>query len=244
MMAAGARRQPPISVINFDILPGKNKTRLVNDFPDCMRCLISGPSGSGKSNVLMTILLHKVPMNAIYLCSRTSHQDKYQLLKILINSHNSSSDGVKKKKKKIKYFEVTPDTLEVSSKAIPDSVIIFDDCLSDNQSKIAGYFQHARHKNISLFYLTQSYTKIPKSSGIRENFNYLLLFKMDLVNLRQIYTEHISDLQSFEQFKRMCTMAWSRDRFSFITIDPENENPQCRYKIKFEECIDSNKFII
>lgn len=235
-----------ISVINFDILP--KSRRLVEEFPDCSRCAIVGPSGSGKSNVLMTILLYKEPLNAIYLCSRTAHQEKYRLLKNMIAVHNSSVRGRRRRgkendEKKIRFFEVTPDSLQPPSKTLPNSVLIFDDCLADRQNIIAAHFQHSRHDNNTLYYLTQSYSKIPKKSGIRENFNMLILFKMDSVNLRQIYLEHVSDLHSFDQFKRMCNACWSRDRYTFLTMDPENENSACRYKLNFERCLNPNKYL-
>lgn len=225
-----------IQVINFDVQP--TEKRFVKEFPNCSRCAIIGPSGAGKSNVLMTILLYKKPMEVIYLCSRTAHQEKYQLLENLIKMCN---ERTKKTKKKIRFFKVTPDTLQPPASTLPNSILIFDDCLADNQNKIAAHFQHSRHDNNSLYYLTQSYSKIPKKSGIRENFNMFLLFKMDLVNLRQIYLEHVSDLASFEQFKNLCNVCWARDRYSFLTMDPENEDPKNRYKRNFgTSCIVNN----
>ena len=184
-----------ISVINFDVLPPKK--RLVKDFPDCSRCAIIGPSNSGKSNVLLTILLHKQPIHTIYLCSRTAHQEKYQLLRLLIEFYNKQQ----KRNKKIQFFQVTPESLQTPANTLSNSILIFDDCLADKQNKIAVHFQHPRHNNNSLYYLTQSYSKIPKKSGIRENFNMLLLFKMDSVNLRQIYLEHVSDLPDVQNWK-------------------------------------------
>jgi hypothetical protein len=229
-----------ISIINFDSTPSKK--RAIDEFPDCVRCAIIGPSGSGKSNVLMTILMYKEPIKAIYLCSRTAHQEKYKLLASLIAQCNKESLRKNNKTKKIAFFQVTPDTLQPPSRTLKNSILIFDDCLADKQNKIAAHFQHSRHDNNSLFYLTQSYSKIPKKSGIRENFNMCILFKMDLVNLRQIYLELASDLSSFEQFRRMCDYCWSVDKYSFLTMDPENDNSKRRYRRNFEENIDPKIF--
>ena len=91
-----------------------------------------------------------------------------------------------------------------------------------------------RHFNLSCYFLAQSYTKICKNTAIRENFNFFILFKQDMVNLRQIHTEHISD-SSFKQFKQLCNKCWSNEPHGFLTIDLENdESPTCRYKFKLE----------
>jgi len=204
-----------------------------------MRCLLAGASGSGKTNVLLTILLHKIPLQNIYLCTRTIQQEKYQFLELLIEAYNENE---KNWKERIQFFKVTPDTLQPPSKILTNSILIFDDCLADKQNVISSHFYYSRHQGNSLYYLSQSYTKIPKNSGIRENFNYFILFKMDSINLRQIYTEHISDLNSFEQFKAICTMCWNHARFSFLSIDPDNNNPKCRYTLNFDTSIDVTSF--
>ena len=79
------------------------------------------------------------------------------------------------------------------------SVIIFDDMLTEKQDKIANFFLRGRHRDISCFFLSQAYNKIPKKSGIRENFNFLVLFKQDLVNLRQISTSRIRNRVKFRR---------------------------------------------
>ncbi len=171
------------------------------------------------------MLLYIRPFATVYLCSKTAFQDKYKLFKELIDSYNASN----RNKNKIKYSTLTPDTLPEPEKLENDSIIIFDDILTENQSKIANFFLRGRHKNISCFYLSQSYTKIPKKSGIRENFNYLILFQQDLINLRQIYAEYVNDL-TFENFKILCNKCW-KEPYGFLVIDVEGK---CKYKKKFE----------
>lgn len=212
-----------IPIINFDTKP--ETRRRVEMFPNILRCGIFGPSGAGKSNVLLTILLHIKPFWNIFLCSKTSYQDKYKFLGELIDSYNK-----KKNKKKINFYKVNVEELCEPEEMASDSVIVFDDILTENQDKIANFFLRGRHKNISCFYLSQSYTKIPKKSGIRENFNYLILFRQDSVNLRQLYNEYITDL-SFEKFRNLCDLCW-REVYSFLVIDLEND--ECKYRKKFE----------
>jgi len=213
-----------IKVINFDKVGGEKKERVVKMFPDILRCGIFGPSGCGKTNVLMTILLHVRPFRDVYLCSKTSYQEKYSKLRELANSYNKSN------KNKISIHDVV--VLPEPENVPPRSIVIFDDILTENQDKIANFFLRGRHREISCFYLAQSYTKIPKKSGIRENFNYLILFRQDQVNLRQIYTEYVTDL-NFEQFRQLCDKCW-REQYGFLVVDLESS---CKYKKKFEQCL-------
>ena len=211
-----------ISVINFDTKP--QTPRKVEMFPNVIRCGIFGPSGVGKSNVLLTILLHIRPFFNIYLCSRTADQDKYKLLGELIDSYN------KKNRKKIKFHLLSIDNLPEPEKVEREAIIIFDDILTENQDKIANFFLRGRHHNISCFYLSQMFTRIPKKCAIRNNLNYLIMFRVDLINLRQIHVEFITDL-SFEKFKQMCNECW-REPYGFLVVDVDNE--WCKYKKKFE----------
>lgn len=215
-----------IPVINFDIKP--KSSRQVEMYPNILRAGLFGPSGSGKSNTLFTCLLYMRPFHNLYLCSKTSFQEKYKLLNELIGSYNKNRAG--EKKKKINFHQVNSTNDLPEPEQVPcGSVIIFDDILTENQDKIANFFLRGRHRDISCFYLSQGYTKVPKKSCIRENFNYLILFRQDLVNLRQIYVEYVTDL-TFEKFKHFCNMCWS-DPYGFLVIDVENE--RCKYKNKF-----------
>lgn len=213
-----------IRVINFDT--EHQPKRIVEIFPNTIRCGIFGPSGCGKTNVLLTILVYKKPLEAVYLCTRTITQAKYTLLHQLINDYNVSY-----RRKKIIYQESTPDTVAAPEKLRANSFVIFDDIQAENQDKIALFFMRGRHRNLSCFYLAQSYTKIPKKSGIRENFNYLLIFRQDRINLRQIYAEHIVANISFQQFMDICALCW-REQYGFLTVDLENG---CKFRRCLEE---------
>ena len=215
-----------IRVINCDTR--SSTARSVELWPDITRACLLGGSGCGKTNAMITILLHRKPLRSVYLCSRTADQEKYLLLKELVEKHNEKH---RSNEKKIKLVEVSLEKLPVPEQIDRDSVVIFDDLLVEKaQDKIAAFFMRGRHRGISCFYLSQSYTKIPKKTGIRENFNYLILFKQDLINLRQIYAEHISDI-SFEKFRDLCRKCWA-EKYSFLVVDLESE--RSRFKKKFE----------
>lgn len=211
-------------MLNFDTKP--KCERAVEMFPDILRAGIFGPSGGGKTNILLTILLHIRSFKNVYLCSKTGFQEKYSLLRNLIVSYNKRKRGL------IKFHTLSfplpkPETIE------KNSVVIFDDVLTENQDMIADYFMRGRHRGISCFFLSQCYTKIAKKSGIRGNFNYLIILRQDLINLRQIYVEYITGIH-FDKFKNMCEMCWA-DAYGFLVIDVDND--ACKYRKNFEKCL-------
>lgn len=59
----------------------------------------------------------------------------------------------------------------------PNSLIVFDDYILENQSKIEEYFVRGRHKNISCIYLSQSYSMVDLKVK-RTNCNFLVVFKL------------------------------------------------------------------
>ena len=69
--------------------------------------------------------------------------------------------------------------------------------------------------------------------GIRENFNYLILFRQDLVNLRQVFSEYVTDM-NFDRFRNICNNCWT-EPYGFLVIDVESE--KCKYKKKFDLCL-------
>ncbi|KAL4135058.1 hypothetical protein QTP88_006720 [Uroleucon formosanum] len=76
-------------------------------------------------------------------------------------------------------------------KALPNSVFIFDDIITENQKIARTYFSRARHNLVDVFYLAQSYSKVPKQL-LRDNANFIVLFKQDETNLKHVYNEHCS----------------------------------------------------
>lgn len=117
--------------------------------PNTIRCIISGPSNCGKTNLMIGLLLHEngLRFRNVYLYSKTLFQPKYLFL-----------EKVFKKVPSI-YFTKFRENDEVLTlhKAAPNSVIIFDDVACENQSNIRDYFAMGRHKHIDCFYLNQTY---------------------------------------------------------------------------------------
>ncbi len=188
-----------IPIINIDLKPPEK--RRIEMFPNVIRCGIFGPSGGGKTMILMTILANiELPEN-VYICATTLDQEKYKTFKMC---HGKIlPDGKKLKIHSIGNVTNLPDPNQVPM----GSIIIFDDVLTEDTKKIAEFFLRGRHRDLSCFYLGQSYTKLSKKSAIRGNFNYLILLRMDETNLREIYKEYVHDLK-FHELKEVSHRSW------------------------------------
>lgn len=63
--------------------------------------------------------------------------------------------------------------------------------------------------------------------------NVLLIFKQDLVNLRQIYDQHVIGDMDFKQFLNLCQSCWE-EKYGFLMIDKESEKNNGRYRKNFD----------
>ena len=193
----------------------KTDHRLVHGslFPSCLRCLIVGASGSGKTNLMLQLLQHRNGLRYanVYLISKSLFQPKYENLQ-----------KVFKLVPQIGYYcynqaEELPDP----AKCKPNSVIIFDDVSSTNEAnaKLRAYFSTSRHRSNSTFLLVQSYSRVPKHL-IRDNANFLIIFKQDGLNTRHIYQDYLTSDLSYKRFQDICSYCW-KNPYGFLVIDTE-----------------------
>lgn len=96
-----------------------------------------------------------------------------------------------------------------------------------------------RHKRIDCFYLSQSYAHIPKHI-IRENTNFLILFKQDVTSLKHISNYfNISSDMTFDEFRTICNDIWE-NKYDFLVIDYESNVNNGRYCKCFDQFIQIN----
>ena len=193
----------------------------------CKRGLVVGGSGTGKTNILLTLLTHPngLRFQNLYLCSKSLKQAKYEYLRCLI-----------KPMTEFHYYEcsnidemVTPCTVKEYS------IVIFDDVQCTQQNIIKEYFSFGRHKNIDCFYLCQSYGAVPKHL-LRDNCNLIVAFRQDLTNLKHIFDDHISTDMTFDQFQEMCRACWT-DPYGFLVVDLDCGKDNGRYRKGFDSYI-------
>lgn len=195
--------------------------------PNSIRCIICGPSNCGKTNLMIGLLLHKEGLcfKNVYIYSKTLYQPKYIYLERVLSLVPSVGFA--------KYHE--NENILSPEKAMPNSIIIFDDVACGNQSSIRDYFAMGRHKNIDSFYLNQTYTKVPKQL-VRDNANLIILFKQDEINMKHVYDEHVNVDMSWNNFKNMCSKIWS-EPYSYLVINKDCEKNSGCYRFKFDTFI-------
>ena len=96
-------------------------------------------------------------------------------------------------------------------------VAVFDDMLlSKQESNFDLFFLRGRHQNIDIYYISQSYFYLPKST-IRNDSNINILFKQTLGDIILIF-HYIAGLQmNVEEWKQLCREAWENDYDFFQT---------------------------
>jgi hypothetical protein len=220
-----------LSVMNLDEIvqsDGSNENRRHGIlFPNSMRTLICGPSNCGKSNVMLSLLFAEngLRFENVYVYSKSLYQPKYKYL-----------HDVFKNLKEVGYYPYKEnEEIESAKDAKENTVFIFDDVACDNQEKIREYFCMGRHKAIDTFYICQTYTRIPKHL-IRDNANFIILFKQDDVNLKHVYQDHVGADMSFNKFKSLCAECW-KNRYDFLVIDKDSDINRGRYRKNFDNII-------
>ncbi|KAF0748269.1 tigger transposable element-derived protein 4-like [Aphis craccivora] len=186
--------------------------------PNTTRALIVGPSGCGKTNLMYTLLtnINGIRFHNVYIYSKTLDQPKYKIYR-----RNTIIYVLRKR------TSIEPE------KALPNSVYILDDILTERQGVCRSIFARGRHYLIDVCYLAQSYSRVPKQL-LRDNANLIVLFKQDETNLKHIYMENWSGDMSYTEFKDCCTSCWRKGRFNFIVINKDCKRDDGRYRYGFD----------
>ena len=157
-------------------------------FPRNIFCVIAGSTGSGKTNLMVNLLLqeNKINYSDVYIYSPTLHQPAYIYLKHSYELMEKIIMNKTKQSVKIAHFcdpadKQLIDPVELDKKQ--NHVMIFDDVMLDDQTAIKKYFCSGRHNNVNVFYLVQSLHKIAKHC-IRENANIFHSFQTGRQNLK------------------------------------------------------------
>ena len=87
------------------------------------------------------------------------------------------------------------------------SVVIFDDMLgARNSSQIDNFYRRGRHENLEVYYISQSYFRLPRQN-IRINCDRLILFNQTLRDVQSLYYDIGAYEMFYSEFKEMCRRA-------------------------------------
>ncbi len=231
--------------------------------PNSLRALLVGNSNCGKSTIMNTLLLQTglLDYKNLLVFGNSLHQLEFQIIKAAFEKRLSKSqiqvlfqlqkrvneqggplkvitefEGECKGDITVSFFKnckdiPDPSTLDEKVK----HTILFDDCMTGDQSKICDFYTRGRHNNSNCFYITQSYFRIPRQE-IRLNVNFLILFRQSRRDMQNIYTDHVGyDGIPFEVFiKDFCLKSWNLNEYNFICIDLTRTKDTGKYRMNFD----------
>ena len=199
-----------MKILNYDVEDDVNSTfkQLYDFMPNqCFRLLITGPSSSGKSNLLLDMIYRLLYFDKIFLYAKNLQQNKYQHL---LNTFDSISKEtgypviVASNENIIPLDEISDDG---------QKIVIFDDYLntgSKNDSEIRNYFTNSRNKNCSCIYISQSFYNTDKT--IRLNSTHHCIFEFPSNNEQSMICRELG-------INKKDYLKATADPFSFLYID-------------------------
>ena len=123
-------------------------------------------------------------------------------------------------------------------------VVVFDDVLDHKQKDLEPFFTRGRHKDIDVYYLSQSYFDLPLRT-IRNNSNIIILFQQTKNGVEHIYNDIAGLDMSSNEWKEICRKAWSgnavENKYNYLQIDKTKDKMEGRYTIRNAN---SNKIIL
>ena len=217
------------------------------------RCIITGPSNSGKTYILTNIFLNIFnEYDKIYIYSPSVHQDLYQRLikcftnyipiNIIPNILNEedidivieeiiNNEDFEKSNTEIETYGNIED-LKFPQEYENNSIIILDDLNEKkiNDEKVQAMFKRGRHNNLSIFIISQDYYELPKKT-IRCNGNVFHLFKPNkYLDVRNIYQDKASMDMTLHEFKYLSSICWNKS-YQPLTIDMTKDKYTGRYRL-------------
>ena len=166
---------------------------------NCSRTLIVGPSFCGKTHLLLNKL------QSIRL------DNPEQQIKIITRSPEQYSNF------ELEEVSVVEDLEDRTVQDFQNCCVVFDDMLDSNQKLIDPFFTRGRHNDLDVYYLSQSYFDLPKTT-IRNNSNIIILFQQTLKDVEHIYRDIAGFDMSHDEFKSLCREAW-REKYNYLLMN-------------------------
>ena len=209
-------------MLNLDNIVSNKKENKDNNWP--FRMLIIGSSGSGKTNTLLHLLNNLHPIDKIYLYAKDLSEPKYELL---INKREQA--GIKNLNDPHAFMEYSNDMDDVlddinnyNKNRDRRVLIVFDDMIADIMSSkkfkaiIKELFIRCRKLNISIVFITQSYSRTPKEGRLNST-HYVIMKTQSRKELQNIPQENSVDID-FKDFLKTYK-DYTSEPYSCMIID-------------------------
>ena len=230
-------------MLNLDDIWNKNNKEHNNKWPYIpdhpYRVLITGGSGSGKTNALLDLVKKQDDIDEIYLYAKDLSEPKYEFLikkseDVERNHFNDPNAFIECSNTMEGVYENTDDYNPTRKRK---TLIVFDDIIADImtnkkfQAIIKELFIRCRKVNISLAFITQSYFSVPKD--VRLNSTHYLIMKINNKReLQNIAINHSADID-YKDFVKIYR-EYTKKPYSFLTTDttlPANAPQRFRKKL-------------
>ena len=215
-------------MINLDSITNEDNKEHNEKWPyipdHLYRIIITGGSGSGKTNALFNLINKLNDIDKICLYAKDLSEPKYEYL--IKKREDAGIKQVNNLNAFIECLNTMDDIYENINDYNPSSrrkiLIVFDDVIIDIvtikefKAITKELFIRCRKLNISLVFITQSYFSVPKD--VRLNSTHYLIMKINnRRELQNIAINHSADIdfQDFMRIYRKCRKV----QHNFLTID-------------------------
>lgn len=208
----------------------KDRHKLAPKWP--FKMIVCGYSGSGKTNLVLNLILYYLHFNKLYVYAKKLDEPIYEYLQNLFNKMkefipDDTDNDLGDFRSSLEDVE-SLDNLDESKQ----NLVIFDDFLNErDQHIIKDYFTKGRKHNCSTIYISQSYYGTPDS--VRQNSDYIALFntrnKRALSEFKKEFPLSISN----DEFTRIYTNA-TKNNHNFLFIDLKTNDDKLKYRINLD----------
>lgn len=225
-------------VTNFyDLVPKKfqMENRTYDNFSEThikipARIILTGTSGSGKTNALLRIVDQVNCFDRIYLYARNLEEPLYKYYTdALEQTEKTTGVSILVKSNDI---STLPRVDDLDPKL--NHLLIIDDMITEKSkylARVSEYYTMGRKKYCSCIFLSQSYFRVPLL--IRQNTDYFIFTKIntdrDLIFILKDFQLGVND----EEILRLYHEATQNGFPNFLMIDIENTDPTYRFRHDF-----------
>lgn len=192
------------------------------------RCFFSGSSGSGKTNLILKLLLDsqfglKNFFQIIFVfCPTALNDPSFEKLKEIVPDENIFLDPQEDKINEI-VGKQTEIVRKLGKKMSPSILMLFDDCITNKILDTPGFkilFFRGRHLNMSTWVSLQYFNNLPKS--VRQNITNFFLFKPFRAEIKVICEELCPatlEMKTFQKLIDSATDPREGDSHPFLHVD-------------------------